>query len=278
MPNKEKFAQPWKKWARDWKKLTHPSRPCQKNIRDYTRFLKEAIKGKKEARALVFGATPEIRDMLAQFPQIEVTVVDINIEMILAMTELMKHKDKANEEAWLRSDWLRDPLKNNYYDVAFGDYIFENLPHKKQPLLFKRAHDLLKKNGYFITRFYADYPESKTRDFEGLVLDYIKQRPTAQNFENFWSAGLFYSNARKEHILGVNIFLEELKKYTKHPKIKMVYQKASELLPKDKEWTYFNWQRDKWMLEKYFILEKKAAEPKKSTAYNWGYVLKLKRR
>ncbi len=46
----------------------------------------------------------------------------------------------------------------------------------------------------------------------------------------------------------------------------------------DKEWTYFNWEKDKWMLLKYFRVKDKSPEPRNSTCYNWGYVMQLERK
>lgn len=278
MPKREKFAEPWKEWSESWKEITHPSRPCQKNLRDYKRFFVQAVKGRKYPNVLMFGATPELRDLLAKYPTVETTIVDINMEMILAMTELMQYKEKASEEIWVKADWLRAPLKEGYYDVLFGDYILENLPYKKQSKFFKKCYQLLKKGGCFITRFYAQYPGCKEPDFKELLREYSKKKFDLQNFENFWTRATFYSNLRKGRKLNTKFFLEELKKYNKNPTIKQTYKKAKEILPPSKEWTYWNWQKDKWMLEKYFVVGDKAAEPKRSISYNWGYILKLKKK
>ncbi len=226
---REKFIEPWKEWAKMWKKLKHPTRPCRKNIQDYEKYLKEAIKGKKSPKALVFGATPEIRDLLACYPKVKVTIVDSNLEMIIAMTELMHNKKETDKEIWVKSNWLSAPLRENEYDVLFGDYILENVLRANQPVFFKKAHRLLKFNGYFLTRFYADFPESKTHNFNVLLKEYLEKGYSVQNFEDFWTRGTFYSNLNKNYKIGTNLFFAELKKYIKDPRVKRAYKKAKEI-------------------------------------------------
>lgn len=280
MPKKkqEKFAEPWKNIAAVWKSLKHPARPCKKNIRDYKKFIDEVIAKKKFARVLVFGATPELRDILAQYHNIEITIVDFNIEMILGMTELMKYKEKTSREIWLKSDWLKAPLKENHYDVLLGDALFQNLPRLKHPFFVEKCYKLLKRGGYFITRLCAKYPGAKVYKFKDLLKDYIKGNPNFENFDDFWTIALFCSNIGKNHRTGINLLLKETKKYIQDPKVKKLYKKIRMTFPKNKEWTYSNWEKDKGVIEKYFVLKDSAEEPKRAKDYHWARILKLKKK
>ena len=123
---------------------------------DECRIIKNFIKRKvchpgKALKILILGATPRLRDLAHSF-KAEVTCADMNIDMFAAMAALMANPQKADQEVWIKSDWLQVPLKNNYYDIIMGDWIISNLPLKLQPALFKKAHSLLKPSGYFITR------------------------------------------------------------------------------------------------------------------------------
>ncbi len=274
----EKFVEPWKNIAAHWKKLGPPARPCKKNIQDYKKFLNQVIQKKKFPKILIFGATPELRDIVTLHKNVEITVVDFNIEMLLAMTELMRHKDKKSREIWVKSDWLKLPLKENYYDVLMGDCLFQNIPHLKQLFFLEKCHNFLKKGGYFITRVGAKYPEAEVYKFKDLLKEYLKKEYNNKSFDDFWSVALFCSNIRKNHKTGIKILLNEIKKYIQDPKVKKLYKKIRTTFSEDKEWTYFEWKRDKKMIEKYFILKDIAEEPKKSKVFKWMRILKLKNR
>ena len=252
MTNKkqEKFANPWREIAKHWEKIKYPARPSKKNVRDYKRFLDEVILKKKNPRILVFGATPELRDILAQYHNIEITVVDFNMEMILAMTKLMKYKEKTSKETWVKSDWLKVPLKENYYDVLLGDCLLQNVPRLKQLFFLEKCHKFLKKGGYFITKIGAKYPGAKVYEFKNLLKEYLQKDSNLKSFNDFWSIALFCSNIGKNHRTGIKLLLKELQKYIQNSKIKKLYEKVRKTFPKDKEWTYLDWEKDKWMIEK----------------------------
>lgn len=277
MPSKT-FSQPWKKWAETWKKMKPPTRPGRKNLQDYKKFLNQAISGKRHPKALLFGATPELRDLLAQYPNIEIVVVDINFEMILAMTELMKHKNKARHEVWLKADWLKAPLREKYFDVLLGDLILENLPKERQAQLFQKAHLLLTKGGYFITRFFAKFSESKIYDFEDLIAVYKKKEVSPQSLENLWGIGVFFAGLVKNGKVNTKFFFEKLKNYIQDSCIQNYFLKLKKILPQEKEWSYFVWQKEKRMIEKYFVIKSGSPEPKSSIAYNWVYIFNLRKK
>ena len=67
MKTQKKYASAWKQIAKTWKLLSFPWRPNKENLADYEKFILKSIKGVKNPRVLLLGATPEIRDMLAKY-------------------------------------------------------------------------------------------------------------------------------------------------------------------------------------------------------------------
>ncbi len=145
----KRFSEPWKKLASNWEMYTPPGRPSKEAIKYYKKFARLATKNSKTKRALVIGATPELRDLLYEL-NFEVTIIDINIEMILAMSKLTKHKNP--NEIIVKGSWTDHPLQSDYYDIALGDLVLSNVPEEKQEQFLKELKRVLKKNGYWITK------------------------------------------------------------------------------------------------------------------------------
>lgn len=149
----------WKQIAKSWVEyFDSPSRPSGQEVSRYNKWLKEISKGKKELKGLVLGATPELRDALSQ-NNYGVCIIDINLEMILAMSELLKIENPS--EVIIRSNWLDNPLQGKYFDVILGDAVLPNLPWDKRGQFYNEIKRLLKKDGYFINRAFF-VPKKKT--------------------------------------------------------------------------------------------------------------------
>lgn len=144
----------WKQIANRWEKyFTPPSRPSVGEVKKYKDWLVYISKYKKGLNALVLGATPELRDLLNQLG-FRSHVIDINIEMILALEGLVKHKN--SEEVLIKANWLKNPLGDLYFDVILGDAVIPNLPWEQREVFYKEIKRLLKPKGYFLNRaFFA---------------------------------------------------------------------------------------------------------------------------
>lgn len=134
--------------AKQWELYTPPAVPSKNECQ----IIEQCIsKHRKPAKVLILGATPQFRD-LAHRQKAEVTCVDIAIDMILAMTKLMKYQKKTEKEIWFRANWLTMPLTQNYFDFVLGDLVLSNIPLKLQPKFLAKIKEVLKPGGYFITR------------------------------------------------------------------------------------------------------------------------------
>ncbi len=74
---------------------------------------------------MILGATCEIRDMLAKYVDVSVTLLDISEDMIEALGSLMTRK--TDNEKWVEGDWLDAPFEDNYFDAVFGDHVKSNI-------------------------------------------------------------------------------------------------------------------------------------------------------
>jgi len=142
----------WAEIAECWKKIPCPMHPWPSEMRIYKRFSQEALKGVKYPKILILGATPEMRDLAHSFKNAEITCVDINLDIILAMSELIKHKERIKEEIWVKGDWITMPLRKNYYHLILGEAVLGNVEIFLWSKFLKHLNELLKAKGAFITR------------------------------------------------------------------------------------------------------------------------------
>jgi len=265
MTGKEQFNQPWKAFAKRWEKYyTPPGRPSKQAINVYRKYAKEALKGlRRKPRGLIFGATPELRDLLTEM-KFEVTIIDINMEMILAMSELTKKKNP--EEIIIKSNWLASPLASNYYDVVLGDLVLSNIIPERQAKFLNEIIRILKSKGYWITRFEVVPNDWPFDDFNNLLnkfskIPWHKNRPMELLFlllNNAWNPKTNIGYLRR-----VKSWMEKYKvkegKY-KHPNEKVT--KCLNLIwemwkPMEKQWVFRREKDTVKQLLPYFKIIKK---------------------
>lgn len=166
----------WKQIAQNWETYFFaPSRPSIEEVSKYHEWLKRISAGKPGLRALVLGATPELRDLLNQLG-FKTHCIDINLEMVLAMDGLVSHKNP--DEVLIRANWLENPLSGSYFDVVLGDAVFPNIPWEHRTDLYDEIVRVLKPNGYFINRaFYA--PEKQRYESIDDILAIFAKKPAS---------------------------------------------------------------------------------------------------
>ena len=163
----------WKQIADMWSTyFTPPSRISSQEMEKYREWLKQLNKENKPFKALVLGATPELRDTLYEFGY-KTIIIDINAEMILAMTALIKTKNP--DEIWVRANWLDNPLQSGCFDVVVGDAVLPNIPWEKRKKLLLEVKRLLKPKGIFLTRSFC-VPRKKPFEDIGRLLEYFSTK------------------------------------------------------------------------------------------------------
>ena len=171
---------PWQQIAYTWKNyFTVPSRISPQEVGKYREWLEEINQDKKPLKGLVLGATPELRDALSDFSY-KVYSIDINLDMFLAMDELLQHKNP--DEVLIKSNWLDTPLAENYFDVVLGDAVFPNIPWEDRPRLLAEIQRLLKPSGVFLTRAFC-VPDNKPFASVEEILEHFstKDQPAMQS-------------------------------------------------------------------------------------------------
>ena len=171
--------------AQHWAVLTDPPfRPSKEEISIYDKWLGR-LAGHNPSKTLVFGSTPELRD-LGLKRKAYVTAVDISPAMMQAMTFLMK-EDQGREEL-LNANWLEVPREDSSYDIAMGDN-YLNMVHRSQVVpLIEETWRLLKPGGHLITAFMMLVPAEKRKPAEELVSDYESGRLAAGDLIYFGGA------------------------------------------------------------------------------------------
>lgn len=145
---KDSFATPWKEVADRWEALyTPPGRPSSEDCLRYGDYIKRAKRGNC-THALVLGATPEIRNVLHNL-SVEVTILDANLEMILAMNTFVARQE---EDVLIRGNWVENPLADNFFDMVLGDLTWGNVPRAQWDNFHHTVRRVLKPEGYYIHR------------------------------------------------------------------------------------------------------------------------------
>lgn len=170
----------FQKIAQHWKIISDPPvRPSKKEVEIYEKLFKRLVKG-EEKNVLIFGATPELRDLALKY-KTNVTSADISLEMLNAMNLLMEQD--WHKEIILKCDWLKMPLQDNCYDIAMGDNYLNMLRWLQFEPMVKETHRLLKPGGNLITAVLIYSGES--RSIEELTKLYEKGQLTIGDLLSF---------------------------------------------------------------------------------------------
>jgi len=260
----EKFATPYKTFAARWEKhYTPPGRPSKQAISLYRQFAKKSFIGlKHQPRVLVLGATPEIRDILAGL-KVEVSIIDLNMEMILAMTEVTKKKNP--NEIIVKGDWTKMPFASNYYDLVMGDIVLSNVPRSLQTPFLKEVKRVLGPRGYFISKMEVVPNDWQFESFDTVLNKYAKI-PVVKNTAMELFAHLHTNIYQpKNRLIDTNDIKKGLKKYFKKGKYKHPSSKVTKLLnkiwetwkPMEKRWTVAYEKEVSKQVSQYFKIQKK---------------------
>ncbi len=162
----------WKQIAGMWSTyFTPPSRISTEEAGKYRAWITQL----KPKTALVLGATPELRDILNEL-NCETTIIDINLEMILAMSSLLKANNPG--EVLVRANWLSNPLRSGYFDVVVGDAVLPNVPWKDRATLLSEVKRMLRPTGVFITRAFYAPREKPFNELSELFDHFSKKEPS----------------------------------------------------------------------------------------------------
>lgn len=135
----------WESNARTWALRSWPRRPSPDDLAIYRRLAGERLAG----RTMLLGATPELRDLLAEgSPPV---VVDSSAAMYAVTTELLQAADPALE-TWVEADWRELPFEADSFDLILGDMIWWGLSLRRQHEVLAGIARVLAPDGLYIGR------------------------------------------------------------------------------------------------------------------------------
>ncbi len=257
MSVKKPKTETWKKFIENWSKITGPGRPSNTEIGIYERFGRSRL-NKKNVKALVLGSTPEIRDMLAKYKGLQVHLVDVNIGNSLAMSELMRHKIAGEKEIWIKADWPHVPLRENYFDLIYGDFVVCNVPFGKQDKFLANVRTWLKKDGLFITRCETVKPKYRNLSFDYFCRLFENKPVNLKTINHFWELGVYLGEIRREKRFSPGVFYRGLRGYLKkHPRknIEKILEFGGILYPLEWTWSLCAEKRIKTLFSRHFVVK-----------------------
>ena len=194
---KDIYANPWNEIAATWKNMKSPNIPNEAEKKIYEKYIKLAKRKNPKTKALIFGATVEIRDLLYK-NKVDAVVCDLSMNMIIALTQLCKHKNITDSEVWLKADWINAPLPENYFDIILADGAINQLPTGLYDKFLESARKFLKPSGIFIQRTGIVRKEYFKKDEE--IMEHFLQQKNPQPDMVFETLTLYSSAMNKKNM------------------------------------------------------------------------------
>jgi ubiquinone/menaquinone biosynthesis C-methylase UbiE len=178
---KKKILNPsWPSLGELWKDFKPPLRPSKGELKIYDEYLKKVNPEKKRLSVLMFGSTPELRDLLSHHKLI-VTIVDANPEMVRLMSKLVRKKNKS--EKVIIGNWLDLDFDDNSFDFAVGDQVLNNVDIKDWPKMLGGIKRVLRPGGYFLSDCMIN-PYNNLLTVKNFYTHYSKNKKWYKNCEN----------------------------------------------------------------------------------------------
>lgn len=148
---------------------TAVTKPSDSELFVFERHLENLAKQRKDARILIIGSSPELRELAARM-NVHATVVANDLEIIERTTMLMKKKNK--DEEWLEGDIIMLPLKKKSFDMIFGDHVISNVSPFNKEKFYERMREILKRDGSVVIRSLVF--KKTVKPFENRVSKYFR--------------------------------------------------------------------------------------------------------
>jgi hypothetical protein len=137
----------WEADAERWPSVGSPWRPSAGDVSVYRRLAAERLRG----RALVLGATPELRDLVAEAGG-RTVVVEMSGAMHACASRMLRRADPSRE-TWIQGDWCEALEGTGEFDLVLGDMVWWGASVRAQRVLRDALHRALKPDGLLVSRF-----------------------------------------------------------------------------------------------------------------------------
>lgn len=137
----------WESDAGRWASVGSPWRPSAGDASVYRRLAGARLGGK----TLVLGATPELRDIVAEAGG-HTFVIEMSGAMHACASRMLRHADPSSE-TWIQGDWCEVIGATHEFDLVLGDMVWWGASVKRQHVLRDAIHGSLKPDGLLVSRF-----------------------------------------------------------------------------------------------------------------------------
>jgi len=153
-----------------------PFAPSKKEIAFYQKYINMAVNDKKlPKRALILGATPELRDSAIKLG-LESYAADASREMMSKFSVLMKYKNHKLDKRIIKN-WLKIKFPKDYFGIILGDGSFNNLAVRKDNSdLAGICGKTIKKGGYLVLRQLVYTKDYDIFESAKKMIDYYRKR------------------------------------------------------------------------------------------------------
>jgi SAM-dependent methyltransferase len=162
----------WEANAAKWPNIGPPWRPSPGDVDLYRRFSGSKLPG----RTLLLGATPELRDLLAEHATTmpHPVIVDQSPRMLVAMASLAKLA-RPDRERWHIADWCEDEANCASCDLVLADMVWWTMSTARQSALRDRIATMLAPGGLFVSRFRFRDPRRVEDDPQAVITSYLRR-------------------------------------------------------------------------------------------------------
>ncbi len=127
-----------------------------------------------QAKILVLGSTPELRDLALKY-NCQLITVDLSQEMIAKLTPLMKYNPAGQEKIYY-ANWLQMPLTGQSIDIILGDGVYANAYYENWSCFSQELKRVLKKDGRIIVREIEIDPSRERKTVEQHDQEFQQQK------------------------------------------------------------------------------------------------------
>ncbi len=248
----------WKAIADGWARLGDGNHPSPYAIKMYERFLLESLASIAEPRVLLLGATPELRDMFAKHPELGVTLLDLNREMIGAMTSLMKTKATLHEEHVV-GNWVDPKFPDNHFHAILGDQVNMNVPFTAHKNFYENMRRILAPSGAYISRLSSRFPNTILYNPDQLVSHFSEVPLSKASVTEFLNKLMFFSS--EESVATTDRMYTLLEKYGANANIRAYTEEFLRILPRGKSWHIGRWEEERKIILNYFEMINLVPDP-----------------
>ena len=155
----------WQKISMEWANLSAPFKLTQEEVAIFDKFIFEFLKNKTNAKILLLGVDPVLRDLLAKYSkekQAEIFLLHKDRNDFLAMNTFISAQNDL--EKYIEGDILDEDFKDNTFDLILADLFLSGYSKEERKILFEKAEKYLVPNGKIIFRDKQVGPEKEIKN------------------------------------------------------------------------------------------------------------------